>query len=130
VTASNDRTIGLWDARTLAPIRSFPHATAVRVAAIDAAARLVAGGTADGTVQIWDIATGLALGRLHHADTVMTVQFTSRGLFTTSIDHRAIFWDVGVEVPDVARVTAFVRCHVPFRLIDMLLVPAVPEACE
>ena len=131
VTASNDRTVRIWDIR--APARAervLVHESPVRTVAIDPSGTLVAAGMSDGTVQIWDIASGQPIARMRHGDLVTTTQFTASGLFTTSLDHHAVFWDISADVPDPEAVTAFARCHAPSTARETSGIAAVSGTCR
>lgn len=59
---------------------------------------LVAAGSLDTVVRIWDVQTGKAIERLKgHRDSVYSVAFTpdGRGLVSASLDKTLKYWDVG-----------------------------------
>ena len=61
-------------------------------------ATLVAAGSLDTIVRIWDIASGTLLERLQgHKDGIYSVAFTSdgKGLVSGSLDKSMKYWDVG-----------------------------------
>lgn len=58
---------------------------------------LVAAGSLDTVVRIWDVATGKLIERLRgHRDSVYSVAFTpdGRGLVSGSLDKTLKYWDV------------------------------------
>lgn len=123
LTGNADRLARLWDLATLVPIRSFEHPSPVRFATIGPDHALIAGAAADGSVSVWDASTSSLLAQFHHAATAECVAFTPNGdyLLSTSTDHRAIVWRLGSETRPNASVTAFVRCHAPYRLVETRL---------
>ena len=54
LTASDDRTVKVWDVATGAELLSLPCNSAVHCATFNASGTLVAAGTVDGTVLLWD----------------------------------------------------------------------------
>ena len=59
--------------------------------------RLVAAGSLDTVVRIWDVATGQLIERLRgHRDSVYSVAFTpdGRGLVSGSLDKTLKYWDL------------------------------------
>jgi WD40 repeat protein len=131
LTASDDRSATLWDARTLTRIASFEHDTIVRAAAIDHDAHLIAGATRNGTVSIWDVASRQEVTRFHHGSVVMSADFARAGdrLVTGGGDRLEMVWDVGAEVPSAAAVAAFTRCHVPYVLRGTSIEPIELAEC-
>jgi eukaryotic-like serine/threonine-protein kinase len=123
-----DRTARLWDATTLSLIRSFEHPSNLRYVAISADGSLVAGAAIDGTVSVWDPMTSSLLAEFRHAASATAAAFSANAdrLFTTSSDHRAKLWRLGLENRPPASVTAFVRCHVPYQLVETRLETATP----
>ena len=66
--------------------------------AISPDGRLVAAGSLDNTVRIWDVATGQLIERLRgHKDSVYSVAFTpdGDGIVSGSLDKTLKYWDVG-----------------------------------
>lgn len=66
--------------------------------AISPDGRLVAAGSLDTVVRIWDVATGQLIERLNgHRDSVYSVAFTpdGKGLVSGSLDKSLKHWDVG-----------------------------------
>ena len=65
--------------------------------AISPSGQIVAAGSLDTVVRIWDVATGVLVGRLRgHRDSVYSVAFTpdGKGLVSGSLDKTLKFWDV------------------------------------
>ena len=70
--------------------------------AISPDARLVAAGSLDTIVRIWDVATGQLVERLRgHKDSVYSVAFTpdGKGLVSGSLDKTLKYWDVRAVSP-------------------------------
>lgn len=66
--------------------------------AISPSGLLVAAGSLDTIVRLWDVRTGECIARLKgHGDSVYSVAFTSdgRGLVSGSLDRTLKWWDVG-----------------------------------
>jgi len=66
--------------------------------AISPDGRLVAAGSLDNTVRIWDAATGHLIERLRgHKDSVYSIAFTpnGEGIVSGSLDKTLKYWDVG-----------------------------------
>lgn len=66
--------------------------------AISPNGQLVAAGSLDTVVRIWDVATGVLVERLRgHRDSVYSVAFTpdGKGLVSGSLDKTLKYWDVG-----------------------------------
>lgn len=77
----------------------LPNADAgVTSVAINPNGTLVAAGSLDHVVRIWDVATGQLIERLRgHRDSVYSVAFTpdGKGLVSGSLDKTLKYWDVG-----------------------------------
>ena len=132
LTGNADRVARLWDAATLAPGATFEHASQLRFAAASDDGALVAGATSDGTVSVWDAASSSLLAQFHHAASAEAAAFAASGdrLLSGGADHRAIVWRLDRETRSPAAVTAFVRCHSPYRLVDTRLEIAAPSCAD
>jgi WD40 repeat protein len=128
LTSGSDSSARLWDAETFTLLRSFDFSSLVRVAAINPGATLVAG-IMGGSINIMDVASGMLLTRFQDED-LADLAFSPDGdrLITGSEDG-AVIWHLGFETRPAEVVTAFVRCRVPYRLVETRLEPATP-ACE
>jgi WD40 repeat protein len=128
LTSGSDSAARLWDAETFTLLRSFEFSGLVRVAAIDPGATLVAG-LAGGGIHIMDVASGTLLTRFHDEDLVDLAFSPDGDRLITGGDNGAVIWHLGFETRPAEVVTAFVRCRVPYRLVETRLEPATP-ACE
>jgi len=76
------------------PVNNDAGVTSV---AISPNGQLVAAGSLDTVVRIWDVATGMLIERLRgHRDSVYSVAFTpdGKGLVSGSLDKTLKYWDV------------------------------------
>jgi hypothetical protein len=79
------------------------HNGGVRSVAFSPDGRLLASGSDDGTVKLWDVATGQEVRTLSgHTDSVLSVAFSPDGrlLASGSWDKTVKLWDVGVATKD------------------------------
>ncbi len=99
LSASEDRTLRLWDVATGRELRRFQgHADAVLAVAIAPDGRRALSGSADRTLRLWDVETGNELRRLvGHTDKVRGVTFAPDGKQALSAGHDGTVrqWDVG-----------------------------------
>ena len=99
VTASTDKTVRLWDAKSGIEFRRFEgHTDPVICATVSPDGRYVASGATDGTARIWEVASGREKFRLlGHTFWVKSVAFSPDGrmLASASLDGTIRFWDVG-----------------------------------
>ena len=97
VTASDDRTARVWDARTGQPVGApLQHGGIVTSAAFSGDGARVVTASGDRTARVWDARTGQPLGApLHHGDTVTSAAFSADGtrVVTASRDKTARVWD-------------------------------------
>src|SRR5262249_30483197 len=95
---------------------------------------LVATASHDGTVRLWDVATGAVLGVVaRHPAGVMSATFDGAGgrLLTGSLDGTAKLWPLPRVGPSTDFLDAITRCRVPYRVQEGQLVRVVadPAAC-
>ena len=129
LTGSADRQVRLWDIATRTPIRTFEHVSAVRAASINADGSLVAGATSDGVISVWDVMSSSLVAQFRQAAGIESVMFAPAGdqVLSAGLDHRAVIWRVGGETRDAESVTGYVRCHIPYRLVETRLEYAAPS---
>jgi WD40 repeat protein len=111
-SASRDRTVRLWDARTLQPRAILPHASIVYGVAFSPDATRLAAGCEDNTVRLWDVATSQEVAELHgHKAYVHAVDFAPDGrrLLSVSGDFTVRVWDT------VAPATLLRNAEIPSR---------------
>ncbi|KAL1305523.1 hypothetical protein AAFC00_007134 [Neodothiora populina] len=96
-SASNDRTIRLWDAATGAARSTLEgHSNWVNAVAFSPDSKLVASASGDCTVRLWDAATGAARKTLKgHSNIVRAVAFSPDGKLVASAsgDRTVRLWD-------------------------------------
>ena len=102
VTASNDNTARLWDAKTGAAIATLSHTAPVLSAVFSPDGSRVVTASVDKTARLWDAKTGAALAILsgHTAD-VNSAAFSpdSSRVVTASYDKTARLWDAKTGAP-------------------------------
>ena len=81
ITASQDKTARLWNARTGEPVgKAMLHNGFVTAVAFDAHGERAVTGSEDGTARLWDTRTGETLGRpMQHDKAVLAVAFDPKG---------------------------------------------------
>ena len=97
VTASNDQTARVWDARSgRAPATLAGHRGVVRTPAFSPDGKRVVTASYDKTARVWDAGSGRALATvIGHKDVVNTAAFSPDGqrVVTASQDKTARVWD-------------------------------------
>jgi WD40 repeat protein len=98
LTAALDNKVKLWTP-ALAPIRTFAARTneGVMSAAVDPAETIVVSGNQDGTLDVWELATGRPLRHLTaHSARIWQLVFAPDGrtLYSGSDDGTVAVWDV------------------------------------
>jgi hypothetical protein len=97
-SASADKTVKLWDARTGAELRTLRgHTDGVTSVAFAADGQVLASASPDHTVKLWDARTGAELRTLRgHTDGVTSVAFAADGQVLASASHDTTvkLWDV------------------------------------
>ncbi|KAI9853263.1 MAG: hypothetical protein M1824_001460, partial [Vezdaea acicularis] len=96
-SASDDRTVRLWDAATGASLQTLEgHSRWVQAVAFSPDGKLVASASDDRTVRLWDAATGASLQTLEgHSGSVQAVAFSPDGKLVASAsgDGTVRLWD-------------------------------------
>ncbi len=98
-TASDDKTLRLWDAQTADALVEFRgHDNFVFCCQFNPASNLLASGSFDETVKLWDVRSGQCVSTLPaHSDPVTAVSFNRDGTCVVSASHDGLMrvWDVG-----------------------------------
>ncbi|KAF9878759.1 vegetative incompatibility protein het-e-1 [Colletotrichum karsti] len=102
-TASEDKTVRLWDAATGAPRQTLVgHTHSVRAVAFSPDSQVVASASFDETVRLWDAATGKYCQILKgHTASVLAVAFSPDGkvVASASEDETVRLWDAATGAP-------------------------------
>ncbi|HZT83353.1 MAG TPA: hypothetical protein VFA26_24190, partial [Gemmataceae bacterium] len=102
LTASQDGTARLWDARTgKAKGPAFFHGQPVKAAVFSPDSRLVLTASVDFTARLWDVSTGHSLGPVfRHQHGLACAAFSPDGqrFATGSSDHTARIWNTPVPL--------------------------------
>lgn len=102
VSASDDNTIKLWDARKRNPIASFDSSYPVTsVLFNDTAEKIISGGI-DNVIKVWDIRNNQISYKIKgHTDTVtgMALSYDGSYLLSNSMDNTLRIWDVRPFAP-------------------------------
>ena len=95
LTASDDNTAKLWDARTGAELHTFRHEDDVNSAVFSSDGKYILTASDDYTAKLWDARTGAELHAFQHEYAVNSAVFSSDGkyILTASDDNTAKLWD-------------------------------------
>jgi len=120
VTASRDKRVVIWDAESGAPLVNFREADSANVntAEFNHVGNLVLTSDVSGSAAVWDSATGRLLARYSRVTIPLVRAHFSRDAAQalTSNPFEVMIWDTASDLRTVGQVSAYVRCHVPFRL--------------
>ena len=88
-TASDDKTLGLWELASCERVRSYVgHSAYVFCVAFNPASNLLASGSFDETVRLWEARSGKCIAVLPaHSDPVTSVAFTHDGTLLVSASY-------------------------------------------
>ena len=102
-SASSDKTVRVWDAKTGRPLHILKgHTSTVTSVAFSAAGDRLASASRDETVRVWDAKTGRPLHTLEgHTSAVSSVAFSAAGdrLASASWDKTVRVWDAKTGQP-------------------------------
>jgi WD40 repeat protein len=103
-SASEDRTIRLWDCRTWTAVRTLEAQSAVRCLAYHPGGKALVSGGADGAVTLWDAETGLARALGRHEGEVSSVACAPDGrrLASAGPDGVVRVWDAASGAMEVS----------------------------
>ena len=100
-SASADKTIRLWDPHTVTDderlIAILPYKDSVRTVAFSFDNRMLAGGSDDGIIQVWDAGTGDRIYEFkEHTNSVQAVHFSRNRtqLVSASLDGSVLLWSL------------------------------------
>ncbi|MCG8450447.1 MAG: protein kinase [Pirellulales bacterium] len=97
VTASRDRTAALWDSDSQELLQHFSegHDFLVSASVFFAGGAKLATGAGDGTVRIWDVATGTEILKLDETGRTGALDVSEDGLLvvTGGLDNTAVVWN-------------------------------------
>ena len=103
VSASNDRTLKVWDLESREALRTLEgHRGGVNSVALTRDGRRAFSGSEDSTVRVWDLETGRLLHSLdQHHDSVRAVSLSpgDQLLASKSKDQTVMLWDLGGPTP-------------------------------
>jgi len=93
---SGDKTVRVWDAKTLKSIAFKGHEQFIQGVAVSGDSTLIASGSRDKTARVWDVASGKQIFQLDHTDWVHALAFSpdEKMLATVSRDKLIRLWDL------------------------------------
>ena len=99
LTASDDKTARIWDAKTGEPGEQLSHEGRVYAASFSADGARILTASTDKTVRIWDAKTGEPGEQLSHEGWVYAASLSEHGarVVTVSDDNKARIWDVNTR---------------------------------
>jgi WD40 repeat protein len=102
------RAVTIWLTDSGRLIRKLEATAKVTCVAVSADGKTLAAGTAEGTVLVWNLASGKLLGMVKEGSgTVVALRFAPRGSYLAAIDGRGVrLWDVkdnGKDFVETAR---------------------------
>jgi WD40 repeat protein len=102
-SASNDKTVRLWDARTGQCLNVLKgHARWVLSVTFSPDGQMIASGSDDKTVRVWDVQTGRCIHIMHgHTGLVWAVAFSPNGKMLTSCSQLQTVGEEGIRLWDV-----------------------------
>ena len=91
-----DKTVRVWDAKTLKSIPLKGHSLFIHGVAVSPDSTRIASASRDKTARVWDAASGKQIFQLDHPDWAMAVAFSPDGkmIATTSRDRLVRLWDM------------------------------------
>ncbi len=92
-----DKTLMVWNTPTATEVLKFPLAAAVRSVAFSPDGRLLAGGLADNSIHLFDLAVGKEIKTLAgHTGAVNALIFTTKGdqLLSAGVDKTVQLWNI------------------------------------
>ncbi|MEU8343742.1 WD40 repeat domain-containing serine/threonine protein kinase [Actinomadura meyerae] len=103
-TASQDKTVRLWDVATRAPLGQplTGHTQGAYSLAFSPDGKILVTGGEDSTVRMWDVATRAPVGKplTEHTDIVGAVAFSQDGrMFATGGGNYVVLWDARTRRP-------------------------------
>ncbi|MBI3186125.1 MAG: serine/threonine protein kinase [Myxococcales bacterium] len=135
LTSSDDKTARVWNLATKGLIATLDgHDAEVYESHFSPDGHLVFTASDDGNARAYDAESGKLLEVVaQHGSGVNFLALSSDGarLLTGSKDRAVTLWDISAHQSTRAEVERMIRCHVPFRLEDELLLRSAtdPSAC-
>jgi WD40 repeat protein len=124
-TAAVDATVSIWD-RDGNVLATLPGSGSEATLAAAADGRMLAVGTDDGAVSVWDLATyRLLVTRRGHRQATTFVAFSRDGsrVFSGGRDGRVAMWRLDRTPRTLPDLDRLVRCRVPLQLAGEAVLP-------